>query len=423
MPISVNLKKCKIEKDSNHFNNQHAPDCTSDVGLGRNMIRPQITKSQISGNRGELIAEAELSLFAVCNRMEKDFGFDYVCHLINDGHVSNVAFFVQVKSISVSKRKNVTIKVKKSTIHHWATSTIPVYLIICFLGSENKIMWSNGIKLATLELMAIDKRCREDGKKKVSLKIDDLQELSEETTPKFIKDIKEQSIFLDVSIDSMLKLRSLPDEYIKNEDIPLEFSTLSSGHFRYLSLPKEMRAVLLETYFLTWEKFDNRLSYGYPVGLLNIALYTLHRRALKTALVALYYMESDVIHLVTDNIDWVQKNMPSDDRKAAFEDSILHFHYSPFIRNPMFNDIVAGKIAVISVWLFDPEEVVPTIVSVWEENMEIMEKERLKNWKEGHYQRPDMIQALHSAVIDLTIFIECDSIIPQMAREYLSKEN
>ena len=382
---------------------------------------PQASDAQRIGARGEALAEAELSNIAVCNKMSRDYGLDFLCHLLEGATVTARAFFVQVKTFAGSYRETTSLSVKVSSLQHWCASTIPVYIVLCFLRGTPRILWLNAAEVVAREFGSFEALLAKNHKS-VSVGVDKATPFNLKAPQSLVKHVKAFSSRLDDSIQAMLSLRQLPSNWISNEAIPLELETLGADLKYYFATPPATRAALIETYFDTWEKISNRFAYGYPVGNLSIAFYMTHCVALRCALKALYYMESDVIHMMHEEMTYVRDHLDYRDRVHAFRDSLISFHCTPYVRNEMFDDIVAGKIAAIACWIFEPARVVPTLKRLRSQIGESLGEVWHRNRRASQRAAPNMGVAIPSALEKLRWFKTCDPIIPAMAIDTFDRD-
>ena len=105
---------------------------------------PKRTQASMIGSMGELFVQAELSRFAVCNKLTNDFGFDLFCQLVENGIVG-YPFFVQIKTVRQLQSDSVSIQLKASTARYWSTSPIPVFLIVCVLEPAPRFIWREAV--------------------------------------------------------------------------------------------------------------------------------------------------------------------------------------------------------------------------------------------------------------------------------------
>ena len=178
-------------------------------------------------------------------------------------------------------------------------------------------------------------------------------------------------------------------------------------------------ALFLEVLFANWEKLRNRYEYGYPVGDLQIALNTCHYRGVRTALKALFYMESDVIGLVKDDLEFVKNNMSIEDRIISFQDALKSFHQSPYITNPHFNDILESKIRAISEKIFKPELLVPSLGKI----VDVLVSWQLQSDTTQNPFKVSSVDAAATAIRNLIATDYCNNpIINNMARDRFELE-
>lgn len=221
---------------------------------------------------------------------------------------------------------------------------------------------------------------------------------------------------LDETFQYLIFLRDLGPDRIPNEKIPSEFEGLSKSLAQYYSIiPTDNLTLLLEILFDTWEKFENSFAYGYPVKHLRIALNTCHYRGVRTALKALFYMESDVIGWVKDDLEFVKNNMPVEDRIISFQDALKSFHQSPYITTLpiIFNHILESKIRWISQIIFEPELLVPSMDKI----VDNLLSWQLQSDATQDSSKVNAVDAAETAIDNMIYTDYCDNpIINDMAR-------
>jgi hypothetical protein len=370
------------------------------------------------GDVGEQRVRAELSAFAVCNEIRSDFGLDLLCHWSDEGTVGQ-PFFVQIKSLRRFERKSAVVQIKTSSISFWAASPVPVYLVICVLEPRPQFYWVDAVQ-EVIERHGPPEAIRS---KTVSLKFSSDHFLDGSVFATLGPAVKDFASTMDRSISAMVSLRDGGRHKIPNEEIPLEFAELNSALNFYYAIPIATRALLIESFFLTWERIENRSAWGYPIHLLRLALLTAHQTSLKTGIKALLYMESAVIWWVEKDLRLVSDSMELEKRREALIASLREFHRTPYVRNPDFTPIVGGKLALIAAMIFREDEVVPVLARAQLEMSKVYEEERAILEKGGMYlfTAPDCVAALHKALTSLISFTNFGSVIPSMAADQFER--
>ena len=376
------------------------------------MSGPKRSPSARTGERGEAIVEGHLASFAVCNRLPRDFGDDLLCHLDDGGSIKN-PFLVQVKT-QRSPTRSVRIRLKMSTVRHWAASPIPVFLIVCILEPRPSFLWRQAIP-TLIEQYGPLETCFE--LTEVTLRFDRKYFSDEKifySLPYSVRDVTNK---FDESLKAVIALGKLPRRPIRNEKVPAELTSLNTTVGTYYAMSKETRAEFIERFISVWEKIEYRLQWGYPILVARIALLICHVKALKAGLKSLYYMESDVISIVSDDLVSISKTMTYDARLNALIDSLAEFHRTPYVQNPNFNDILARKINTIVCRLFGESEVVPSIVKA----LSIL-RERFPIRRGVYPKGPNAIDAAETALNYLREFKEVGTVIPAMAADWFERE-
>jgi hypothetical protein len=327
------------------------------------MTLPRRSASQRVGELGESLAQTALTRFAVTNRLEPDVGLDFLCHLETDGQVTPHPFFVQVKTARRRQGDKLRRRLKPGQVHLYATTPVPTYFLVIFLEPEPEYFWfavhhvfkDMGITVASIAHLdnAID------------VVFDLKKAWTNDSIEAVIASVREQHELGEQLERIRSALGELPDGRVANHRASDDLHAMSSLLYRnslYLTRDNsDLYGRLLEVLINTWERMESRFGWGYPVGVVKIGLQVGSGRALTAALKALLYMESDITYSEQDTIRATRAAVALHVREEALFRTLQAIHYTPYTGDVMNSDLLGNKLALLVLFLFEPECIVPAL--------------------------------------------------------------
>lgn len=343
------------------------------------MSLPQQTKAQKVGFKGEAIVEHALLDFCTVNKLTPDFGFDFLCHLLDGDSVTPQAFFTQVKTDSGTKKKPSKRQFSTRTLTLWYSSPIPVYLLLVFLNPKTSIYWINVHELLSQNEVFPESLGSQD---KIALSLN-YNLLTPDSKHLFVENIKRFHKFVEENYASISSLKLLGQD--KVDLTPHEYTYLEQYLETYYTASSPYsRAILLETMIDTWEKLSSRSNMDeYPVRQVRVGLRTYNEVGLRASIRALLYMESDIITWLHGDLEMCGNNMSSTEKTNALIRALKSMHNTPYAESVHFDyRIIGNKVANIARCLFEPELTVERLLII---------RDELREWKQQQSFREKLI--------------------------------
>ena len=329
--------------------------------------RPKQTTRQRIGARGEAAAEAALSRFSIVNKLTPDFGFDFLCHLVQEDEVTPAAFFVQVKTALRRGSLRRRIQLKTSQVLLWCSSPIPTFLLRVSLEPEPAIWWTDVHRMLSENGIRHPKDVAENTK--VSLYVHPAMALNGDSCESLPKAVHDAHEIYERAEQSALGLSRIGPKEIPVEDAPEELTTLESliGEYStaFSGRSAKQTVRLLKVVNDAWEKLSNRYLHGYPVGGTRMALLSGLREGVAVGLKALLYMESPIIRHLANDLEELRETTTENLRCAALLDALKAFHYTPYAPG-LERDHVGEKVLTLMFLLFEEGRIFAIALEIYE---------------------------------------------------------
>jgi hypothetical protein len=200
----------------------------------------------------------------------------------------------------------------------------------------------------------------------------------------------------------MEALRASSDPQVELTSAASHLGDLAAGLNAYPEMAPETKALMIDTYFSIWERLPDRFAYGYPLGVMRIAILSGHRLALADAIKAALYIETSAIQSVSSELETARQRVALAERQAALTIAVAGYHAAADVMDPeTLSKLLAGKIIVIATSLFEAPEVVPTLAELLTEMQDRFPEDAVtrSDW-------PYPLQATRHALEELRMFRE-----------------